>query len=97
MISSSAFQNTALEDLSLYGNRLMVVPDILFIQKTLKYFNMGHNQMASINPTSFDEYTSLERLYLHDNQFTTPDDVSVDTLEHIHLKDNPLVRDSRLL
>ena len=97
VISSSAFQNTILDIIYLFGNQLVVVPSLQFIEETIRYLELGGNQITSIEQTTFDECKSLERLELDENQLTTLGNISVETLEIIDLENNPLVCDSRLL
>ena len=99
VISSSAFQHTALVSLYLNGNQLVVVPDLHFIAETLERLLLNDNQITSISPTAFDDCTALENLRLNGNPLTTVPrlNISVETLSYLDVSSEHLVCDTRLL
>ena len=58
---------------------------------------MSYNKVIYVNPTALDECSGSLRLYFHHNPLTTKCNISVETLQHLDVRSEYLVCDTRLL
>ena len=91
-ISSSAFSNTVIEDLSLHHNQLTVVPDLTVIRDTLTFLNIAYNQIKYFDGEICSEH--LTKLCFGRNQLTSIKSSAFDgctALQMLLLIDNQLM------
>ena len=90
-ISSTAFNNTVLENLDLSANQFMVVPDLEVIKETLLQLTLSHNQITEFDGSICSG--NLMRFYLERNQITYIDPSAFDNctaLQRLRLNGNQL-------